>query len=261
LKSEDVKLKGFKILKKVDEVRSIIAAKIEKNDEELISTENALGRIIAKDMYAQLDVPHFNRSAMDGYAVKAEDTFGASIRNPKKLKIIDKIRINEISSKIVENGTAIEIPTGAPIPEGANAVIKLEDTKNYGDYIEVYFPITPYKNISKIGEDVKKGDLIIRSGSIIRPQEITLLLACNILEIPVVKKPKVAIITSGSELINVGSKPNIGQIIETNSYSIASLCKIYGGVPYRLGIVKDDYESLKNILEKALNYDIVVFTG
>jgi len=261
LKTNKLQSRGFKSLTAVSEVINLINSRIRTINTEIIKTEDSFGRIVAQDIKSPVNIPHFSRSAMDGYAVKAEDTFGASIKNPKKLKIVGKIKINEVFDGELSKGKAVQIPTGGPIPTGADAVIKVEDTKRINDEIKIYKALTPFKNVSKIGEDVKKGDLIIEKGTTIRPQEITILLACNILKVNVYRKPKVAIITSGSELIEKGMKPEIGQIIETNSYSCASLCRIYGGEPIRLGIVKDNKESLIKILEKALEYDLIVFTG
>ena len=259
--NDDIRLKGFKQFTPIDEVLALLDKKIKIMPIEKIKTISALGRIIASDVISPIDLPHFPRSAMDGYAVRSKDTFGASLRAPKHFKIIDKIKINETSNKIVKENEAVQIPTGGPVPEGADSVIKFEDTKKNDDYIEVYFPISPFKNVAKKGEDVKKDEIIISKGTIIRPQELTLLLACNILEIEVYKKPRVAIVPTGSELVEIGEKPKIGQIIETNSYSIASLCQIYGADPTRLGIIKDDEKLLADILEQALKYDIIIFTG
>ena len=261
MKVEDVRLKGFKSYTPVNQVKKLLSSKIKKKSAETIKTTTALGRIVAENIKSPVNIPSFSRSAMDGYAVKAENTFGASQRNPKRLKVIDKININEISEKRVQDNEAIQIPTGGAIPNGANAVIKLEDVKRISSWIEIYFPVHPFKNVSREGEDVKKGQVIIEAGSVIRPQEIALLLASNITEISVTKKPTVALIATGSELIEIGNEPQIGQIVETNTHTLYNMCELYGALPTRLGIVKDDEFSLRNILEKALCYDIVVFTG
>lgn len=254
-------MKGFKSFKLIDQVKEDLFKNIKSLSSEKIDTKESFGRILANDIISPVNIPHFSRSAMDGYAIKAEDTFGASQRNPKIFEIIDKVEINTTSNKEIEKNQAIEIPTGAPIPQEADAVIKLEDIKRIDNKIEVYFPVSPHKNVSLEGEDVKKGETIIKAGQIIRSQEITLLLACNILETKVVRKPKIAIITTGSELIEPGKTPKIGQIVETNSYTIASLCEVYGGKPLRFGIVEDNEFSLKKILDDTLKFDMIVFTG
>ncbi|TFF88644.1 MAG: molybdopterin molybdenumtransferase MoeA [Promethearchaeota archaeon] len=261
MKFKDVRKKGFKSFKPVNETIKLLSSHLSVMPEEKVDTIDALGRILAQNIKSPVDIPHFSRSAMDGYAVKAEDTFGASLKNPKRLKIIDKIKINEVSKTIIRDKTAIEIPTGGPIPIGANAVIKLEDVRRDKDNLEIYFPVAPFKNVAKKGEDVVKGDIILNKGKIIRSQEIALLLASSILKVKVIKKPSVAIITTGSELVKIDETPKVGQIIETNSYTISSLCQVYGGKPVRLNIVKDNEQALMESLNNALNYDIIAFTG
>lgn len=252
---------GFKKLSTIDETWNILYPLIKMSSIEQIESIKALGRFLATDIFSPIDVPHFDRSAMDGYAVIAEDTFGSSPHKPNILKLIDKIEINEISSKEVQKGEAIKVATGSPIPLGANAVVKIEDTKLENEKIEVYIPLTPEKNISKKGEDVKKNDKIIENFHQLRAQDITLLIACGINKIKIFKKPSVAIISTGSELIEAGSTPKIGEIIETNTYSISLFTELYGGIPNRLGIVEDDVDKIRNVLNKALSNEIVVFSG
>ncbi|MHA1300823.1 MAG: molybdopterin molybdotransferase MoeA [Candidatus Helarchaeota archaeon] len=257
----DLHKHGFKKLTRIDNAWNLLTPYIKLLPDEEISSLEGVGRFLASDIISPLDVPHFNRSAMDGYAVLAEDTFGASPHNPKMLKIIDKIEINEISQKELKTGEAIKVATGSPIPLGANAVVKIEDTKLIDDKIEVYTPLSPGKNVSKKGEDVKKNDMILRKYHQLRPQDVTLFVACGIKTVKVFKKPKVAIISTGSELVELGSTPNIGQIIETNTHSLSLFTEQYGGIPIRLGIVDDDPEKIREILNEALKYDIIVFSG
>lgn len=257
----DIHKHGFKKLTLIENVWKILAPYIKILPDEQINSINGLGRFLASDVVSSIDVPHFDRSAMDGYGIIAEDSFGASPHKPKILKLIDKIEINEISSKELKQGQAIKVATGSPIPLGVNSVVKIEDTKINKDQIEVYVSVTPDKNISKKGEDVKRNDLIMKKYHQLRPQDITLLIACNIDTIKVVKKPTVAIISTGSELVEVGSSPKIGQIIETNTHSLSLFTEIYGGIPIRLGIVEDNPEKIREILNKALKEDIIVFSG
>ncbi|MHA1379941.1 MAG: molybdopterin molybdotransferase MoeA [Candidatus Helarchaeota archaeon] len=257
----DIHKHGFKKLTPIDEAWKTLSPHIKLLEREQISTIKGVGRFLADNIVSPVNVPHFDRSAMDGYAVLAEDTFGASPHKPKFLKIIDKIEINEISSKKIKTGEAIKVTTGSPIPLGANAVIKIEDTKLNDEEIEVYSPLTPGKNVSKKGEDVKIDDLILEKSHQLRPQDITLLVACGIERIQVIKKPRVAIISTGSELVELGSEPKIGQIIETNTHSLSLFTEQYGGIPARLGIVDDDPKKIQEILYKALVNNIIVFSG
>ncbi len=252
---------GFKKLTLIENAWKNLSPYIKILPEEEIKSIDGLRRFLATDIVSNIDVPHFDRSAMDGYAVQAEDTFGASPHKPKILKIIDQIEINQISSKKLNQGEAIKVATGSPVPIGANAVVKIEDTKLIDDKIEVYTPLTPEKNVSKKGEDVKKNNVIIKKYHQLRPQDITLLIACNINTIKVIKQPTVAIISTGSELLEVGSSLKIGEIIETNTHSISLYTELYGGNPIRLGIVEDDPNKIREVLKKALEYDIIVFSG
>ena len=228
---------------------------------ELISTVEAIGRITAEKIISKINVPHFNRSAMDGYALKAEDTFNASPHKPNVLKIIDEIRISETSSRTLNNAEAIKLATGSPIPKGADAVIKVEDTKRINDTIEIYTSLPRGKNIQREGEDIKKNDLILDQVHLIRPQDIGMLLACGRFNIKVYKKPTVAIISTGNELVEHKEKLKVGEIFETNSYMLMNHTKLYGGNPIRLEKVIDDVKSLNETLIEALKYDIIVFTG
>lgn len=252
---------GFKKLTPIDDAWNVLLPHIKLLEKEQINTIEAVGRFLADEITSAIDVPHFDRSAMDGYAVLAEDTFGVSPHKPKILQIIDNIEINQISSKELKTGTAIKVATGSPIPLGANAVIKIEDTKSNNGEIEIYSPLTPGKNVSKKGEDVKKNTVILKKFHQLRPQDVTLLIACGIAHIKVIKKPTVGIISTGSELIELGAEPKIGQIIETNTHSISLFTKQYGGIPIRLGIVDDNPDKIREILYKALEYDIIVFSG
>ena len=228
---------------------------------EKIPVNQSIGRINVYKIISKINVPHFNRSAMDGYAIHAEDSFEVSQNNPKILKIIDEIKISEISDKVLEKEEAIKLATGSPIPKGANAIIKIEDTKRTGNEIEIYTSLTPGKNVQKIGEDLKEGDMILPPFHQIRAQDIGMLLACGEREIEVFEKPTVAIISTGSELIDSTTDLKIGQIYETNSYMLMHLTELWGGIPTRFEKVIDNVEALNKTLKKALDHDIIVFTG
>ena len=228
---------------------------------EIIPTIDSIGRITVEKIISKMDVPHFNRSAMDGYALKAEDTFNASPHKPNLLKIIDEIGISEASSKILKNAEVIKVATGSPIPNGADVVIKIEDTKRINDTIEIYTSLPRGKNIQREGEDIKKEDLILDQVHLIRPQDIGMLLACGEFDVKVFKKPTVAIISTGNELVEHRKKLEIGEIYETNSYMLMNHVKLYGGNPIRLSKVIDDVNSLNETLMEALKNDIIIFTG
>ena len=252
---------GFKKLTSVEEAWKIIYDNSIKVGGEKIPVIESIGRINVFQIKSKINVPHFNRSAMDGYAIRAEDSFEVSQNTPKLIKIIDDIKISEISEKTLGENEAIKLATGSPIPDGANAVIKVEDTKRMGDEIEIYTSLTPGKNVQKMGEDLKLGDTILESFHQIRAQDIGMLLACGENEIEVFKKPTVAIISTGSELIDSSSELKPGQIYETNSYMLTHLTELWGGIPTRFEKVIDSVEELTKTLKSALDHDIIVFTG
>ncbi|MHA1799406.1 MAG: molybdopterin molybdotransferase MoeA [Candidatus Helarchaeota archaeon] len=252
---------GFKKLTSIDKAWEFINKHVKYMGSEIIPTIESMGRITHEIITSKIDVPHFPRSAMDGYAIIAEDTYDVSQHNPGILRVIDDIKISEMSNKILKNGEAIKLTTGSPIPEGANAVIKIEDTKRVGENIEIYFPLPRGKNLQRKGEDIKEGNMILPAKHQIRPQDIGMLLACGESRVKVFKKPSIAIISTGTELKKVDEPLKVGEIHETNSYMLLNFVKLYGGNPIRLEKVVDDIGALNETLKIALKNDIVVFTG
>jgi molybdopterin molybdotransferase len=228
--------------------------------EEANVTES-LGRVARSDIRSATSVPHFDRSAMDGYAVIADDTFGCTQQNPAKLEVVGESMVGENIENIVARGQAIEVATGSKLPVGATAVVKVENTARTGDSLRVFFPATPGENISKVGEDVNKGDIVVETGRIIRPQEIAVLLACGILKIAVARRPRVCVVATGNELIEPQNTPVPGKVFDSNSYSLCAQIQQCGATPVNMGIVRDSFEELKEALELASRNDMVVFTG
>jgi len=249
-------LKGFRKLTPIHEAlqKFFDQLRIEKLKTATVPVYQALNRVLAEDIIADEDLPRFDRSAMDGYAVRAEDTFGASQFKPKTLRITDG---NEVGKK-----QAKQVWTGNPIPDDANAVIMLENTKEINGEIEVWVPVTPGKNISKRGEDISKGEVAIKARTRLKPQHLGLIAALGITEVKVADKPKIAILATGNELVEIGSKPQENQIFEVNMLILSALCQELGAEPFDLGIAKDDVneisEKLRAGLEKA---DAIITTG
>ncbi|MEM3586693.1 MAG: molybdopterin molybdotransferase MoeA, partial [Candidatus Jordarchaeaceae archaeon] len=258
---DNVRMRGFQEYTKVNDALNKIISRIKRTEPETIPVTESLGRIIYEDIYSPRDIPHFDRAAMDGYAVIAEDTFGASQHKPVKLKVIGEVRVGKTPNLKVSRGEAAQIATGAPIPPNADAVVMVEYTMPINSEVEIYSPVTPGQNISKKGEDVKKGQKVISSGKQVRPQEEAMLLQCGITEVKVAKKPRVAIISTGNELVDIYTPPEQGQVINTNCYTIASLVRIYGGEPKILGIFPDEQEEIEKAINESLKYDIGVFSG
>jgi len=251
-----VRLKGFQKLTPIHEAlqKFFDQLKIEKLKTVAVPVHQALNRVLAEDIIADEDLPRFDRSAMDGYAVRAEDTFEASQFKPKTLQITEGDEVGEKQAK--------QVWTGNPILEGANAVIMLENTKRINGKIEVWVPVTPGENVSKRGEDVSKGEVAVKAGTRLKPQHLGLMAALGITEAKVVDKPKIAILATGNELVEIGGKPRENQIFEVNRLILSALCQELGAEPFDLGIATDDVneisEKLKVGLEKA---DAIIITG
>jgi molybdopterin molybdotransferase len=251
-----VRLKGFQKLASIDEALQLFFGKlrIERLKTVTVSLHSALNRVLAEDIVAKEDLPRFDRSAVDGYAVKAEDTFGASQFKPKILQITDKYEIG--------SGEAKQVWTGNPTPKGANAAVMLENTRRINEELEVWIPITPGENVSRRGEDVKKGEVAVKAGTRLKPQHLGLIAALGIVEVKVFEKPKIAILATGNELVKIGAKPREDQIFEVNTIILSALCRELDAEPVDLGIAKDNMdnisERIKIGLEKA---DAILTTG
>jgi molybdopterin molybdotransferase len=252
-----VRLRGFQKLVTIEEAKKLFfnSLKIGRRKTEIVSVWCALNRVLAEDIIAEEDLPRFDRSAVDGYAVRAEDTFGASQFKPRTLKLTNASEL--------ESGEAKQVWTGNPLPKGSDAVLMLENVKPIGDsQIEVWTAVTPGENVSKRGEDIAKGEVAVKAGTRLKPHHLALISALGKSEIKVFEKPKVAILATGNELVEVGEKPREDQIYETNRVLLASLCHELGAQPIDLGIAKDNVEEisekLKHGLEKA---DAVITTG
>ncbi len=254
--------KIFRELLSIDEVKRILKSiKINLGVEE-IDILNAHGRVLAENVYAKIDVPPFDRAEMDGFAVKAEDTFLAEEDRPVKLKIVGSVRAGEIPKVEVEIGCAVEISTGAIVPKGANAVVMVEYTSVKDGFVYVYKPVKPMENVSCAGSDVMAGELIVRKGKVLTAREIGLIASSGIERIKVFKRPKVAVISTGDEIVEVGMKLEIGKIYDVNMYSILSKVKECGCEAISFGVVRDDYDEMREVIRKALDVcDIVITSG
>jgi len=250
------RLKGFEKLTNVDEALSLFfqALKLKRLSSELVSVEEALGRVNAENILAPSDFPPFDRSAVDGYAVWAEDTFETSQFKPKTLKLTQKDNI--------ERGEAKQIWTGHPVPKGADAVVMLEYTRAKTEEIQVTVAVTPEENVSKKGEDVRKGEVMIESGIKLQPHHNGFLAALGITHVNAVRKVKVAFSSTGNELVEINEKPLPNQIINSNRFAIAGLCRELGAEHLYLGIARDNEEEIgTKILEGLKKADIVITTG
>jgi molybdopterin molybdotransferase len=230
---------------------------------EIIATSSALRRVLAEDITSPSSLPSFAKSAMDGYAVRAEDTFGATEALPAYLNLVGEVPMGGVSEITVRTGEAVLIHTGGALADGANAVVMVENTRNVDDsQIEVFRPVAVGENVLHIGEDIAQGKVILQKGHSIRAQDIGGLIAVGITEIVVIKQVQVAIISSGDELVHPHIEPEAGQVRDINTFALSALVLEAGGIPLRYGIIKDDYDSLREAAEKAITEaDIVVISA
>ncbi|MGZ7209506.1 MAG: molybdenum cofactor synthesis domain-containing protein [Methanobacterium sp.] len=254
---------GTEFLKITDleKVKNIVKNIPFKRKIERISLKNAYRRVLAEDIYATIDLPPFDRVLMDGYAVKAEDTFGASEDEPSILKLLETVMAGEVASKTVKKGTCIEVSTGAPLPEGADAVVMIEYSEIEDGNIHIFDSVAMNQNIAKLGSDVKKGDLLLSEGILLSHDKIGVLAAVGVVELNVYKKPKVAVISTGNEIIEYDKSLKYGKIYDINSPTISNAVKSCGCTPIYSGVAKDDYEDLKNNIEQYLDADMIITSG
>ncbi|MBS7647522.1 MAG: molybdopterin-binding protein [Candidatus Bathyarchaeia archaeon] len=222
----------------------------------------AFNRVLAEDVVAEIDIPPFNRSTVDGYAVKAEDTFEADESKPIKLRLCGTVNVGEKPKIIVNHGTAAEIMTGAPIPEGADAVVMFENTERKNDQVYVYTAVAKDENVMKAGADVKKGETVAWKGQILTPLEIGAIAAVGRAKVKVYKAPRVAILSTGAEITEPGKPLAPGKIYDINAYSLSAAVLESGGKPVYLGVFPDDATELEKALKTALaSADLVVTSG
>jgi len=255
--------KVFRDAVSIDEARKLLFNHFTpKRAVEKVPIHLAAGRVLARDVYAITDVPPFDRATMDGYAVRAEDTFTAEEDSPVILKVVGVIEAGKKPEIEIDRGEAAEIATGAMMPKGANAVVMVEYTRRRGERIEVLKPVSPGENVMYAGSDVMAGELLVREGSRLTHREIGVMAACGIGEVEVYRKPRVAIISTGNELIRPGEKLMEGKIYDVNSYSLAAAVEENGGEAILMGIARDDEAEMRRMIDKALREaDIVLTSG
>ncbi len=235
---------------------------VSQKGRENASILDAYNRVLYEDVISDIDIPPCDNSAMDGYAIISEDSKGAAKETPVQLKIIDEIKAgdNPIGKEVVRN-TAIRIMTGAPIPQGADAVIQFEDASEDGDTVNIYREVKRLENYRHAGEDIKNNTTVLTKGHRLKSADIGLLASLNRSAISVYKKPEVAIIATGDEVVDIGEDIRAGQIRNSNSYTLYSEIKRYNAAPHFLGIARDTIEDTKDKISQALNYDIIITTG
>jgi molybdopterin molybdotransferase len=249
------RLKGFQKLTAVDEAVRMFFSKLQVKPLKpvIIQLYSALDRVLAEDIIAEEDLPRFDRSAVDGYAVNAGDVVSASQFKPKTLQITNK--------NVIVHKQTRQLWTGTPIPKGADAVLMLENVRQAKDKIEVWVSVTPGENVSKRGEDLSKGDVAVEAGTRLKPHHLGLISALGKAEVTVVEKPKVAILATGNELVKVGVKLGENQVFDVNRVVLSMLCCEVGAEPLDLGIAKDDVHEISAKLKTGLEMAEAVITS
>ncbi len=260
-----IPMKGFTKLTPLNEALSQLLehTKPPTLEAERIILEQALGRVLAEDVVAPFDIPPFNRSAVDGYAVRAEDTFGASPSNPAVLSLRTEVIEAGMPPKFVlgEN-EAVEIYTGAPLPKGADAVVMAENAVKENAKLHVLSPVSPWQNVSRKGEDFEKGQVALRRGHLLQPWDIGVLASFNLSEVQVLRRVKAAVVATGCELIPPGGGLEEGKIIDSSRPLVKAFLEASGCEPIDLGIAPDDLREVANLIRRVLSEaDFVVVIG
>ncbi|MBI4854384.1 MAG: molybdopterin molybdotransferase MoeA [Acidobacteria bacterium] len=246
----------------VEEALAKVLDQITPLGTERVDLLNTLGRVIREDIKAPMDVPLTANSAMDGFAVKAEDLENAFSDNPIKLKVIEDLPAGYLAKSKVERGQAIRIMTGATIPEGANAVVMVEVTKKAdNDFVEVFESVKVGQHIRPRGEDLQKGDLLIKNGTMINAAEIGILASVQRPFVKVSRSPVVAILSTGDELVEIEEAVLPGKVVNSNSYSLAALVKASGGIPIVQSIARDNEQEIRSTIKASLAADFVISSG
>ncbi|MEX2726387.1 MAG: molybdopterin molybdotransferase MoeA [Candidatus Sigynarchaeum springense] len=274
-----IKLKktGFPSLASMTDAMAGFLARVRSTGAtEVISLDDSLGRVLAEPVFARWSVPFFSKSAMDGYAIQAMDSFGASVQNPCVLRLVGSVVIGEEPDASVSSGTALKISTGAMIPRGADAVVKIEDTEPDvdGTTIRLYKQVAPGGNIIQSGEDYKEGQLVFPAGRKIRPQDIGVLATLGMARIRVITRPAVAVFITGNELVEINGLNNDAgnlvdprtagrcKMIDSNRHAIGAFVAIAGGIVVRAKMLADDERTISDAITSALkSCDMVITTG
>jgi molybdopterin molybdotransferase len=232
-------------------------------DAEQIASVRARGRVLAEDLYSAVDLPHFHRAAMDGYAVKAKDTFGASQSLPAYLKLAGVVEMGREATQALGTGQAMRISTGGMMPPESDAVVMVEYTdETDGGLVEVHRGVSPWQNVIQVGDDIKKGAWVFRRGRRLRPHDLGALTGIGISTVPVYKRPRVALISTGDEIVDADTIPLPGQVRNINQHSLAGLIEESGGDLKDWGVIRDDKDQLTRAIGEALEgSDLVLLSG
>ena len=247
----------------IEEARAIIDRVVRPLERtENVPLDQANGRVLAEDLISSADVPPFSRAAMDGYAVRAEDTAGASPATPRRLRRIETIYTGQVPQKRVEQGECAEIATGAPLPEGADAVVMVEETDSDGSgTVLVFAPAFARQNIGRQGADIQKGQRVLVNGAMLNASRLGAIAALGVTTVEVYAKPRVAVLSTGNEIVDPGQPLAPGQVYDVNRVTVSAVVSDNGGIPIPYRTAADTLEDLSRALDECLAQDVVVFSG
>jgi molybdopterin molybdotransferase len=250
----------------VDEALDYILSHISPLDSRVLPIVEALDRVLAEDILSSVDIPPFANSAMDGYAVRSEDVASAGPESPVALRVIAEVPAGAVPDRPVEPGTAVRIMTGAPVPPGSDAVVPFELTSEGQAGVEqtagevtIYQRVLAGDNVREAGEDIRKGQMVLSAGHVLRPPDIGVLAAMGYPRVRVVRRPRVAILATGDELVDVHEPIAPGKIRNSNEYTSMALVQRYGGIPVPLGIARDTAEDLTTKIREGLAQNVDLF--
>jgi len=251
----------FKVLAPQEALRLLLA--VEYVGTEPVPTIKARARVLAEDLYSAVDLPHFHRAAMDGYAVKAKDTFGASQSLPAYLKLAGVVEMGKEATQALNSGEAIRISTGGMMPPQADAVVMVEYTdETDAGLVEIHRGVSPWQNVIQIGDDIKQGELVFRRGRRLKAHDLGALTGVGISSVPVYKRPRVGLISTGDEIVDADTEPRPGQVRNINQHSLAGLIEECGGDLKDWGVIRDDRGDLSKAIGEALEWgDLVLLSG
>jgi molybdenum cofactor synthesis domain-containing protein len=228
---------------------------------EAVPLGGAAGRVVASPPTAPIDVPPFDRAAVDGYAVVAEATFGAGPYQPASLRCIERVYTGEVPTRAIGRGECTEVATGAPVPDGADAVVMVEQTEREGDEIRVLTPLHPRQNVGRRGADIAAGRPVLQRGDLLTPARIGAVAAVGVAEIEVYARPRIAILSTGNEIVAPGQRLGPGQIYDINRFTLSAVLGAHGGEPVVHPTVPDSIADLNAAIDAAAREDIVIFSG
>jgi molybdenum cofactor synthesis domain-containing protein len=239
----------------------IAAATVPLDRTETVSLRDARGRVLARDVTAPADVPPFARAAMDGYAVRAADTAGASRDTPVRLERVETIYTGQMPVQVVSAGLCSEVATGAPMPDGADAVVMVEETSADGDTVHVFATAAAGQNIGRQGQDMRKGQVALTAGTVLTASRVGAIAALGHIDVPVYARPRIAILSTGNEVVAPGEPLAPGQIYDINSSTLAAVVAEHGGVPVIHRTAVDTLEDLSRAVDECLGEDVLIFSG